>query len=168
MLTLDKVLIIAALVNVGVSNQHLLSQARTVSICIVDTRSEQAGDYDPPAGPFATGMYQQLAGRKLKDGSDHNITVFPATKQTDIMPEVHRLNCDWVLQLWYHRYVDDDVFAQPHPRGARFDSLLFTFWDGATRKVVQSGSGFVSLGGPRLTPYASFWKQIWKALNHQR
>jgi hypothetical protein len=158
----------AALAIVIATDPHLLSQPRTVLLCVVDTRPDQLGAYDPPSGPFAIGMYQQLVGRRLKDSSELNIIVFPASLQRDILPEVQRLNCFWVLQLWYHRYADDDVFGQTQPRGARFDSLLFTLWNGATRKVIESGSGFVSLREPRLAPYSSFSKQILKTLNHLR
>jgi hypothetical protein len=160
--------VFAALVIVIATNPRLFAQPRTVSLCIVDTRPDQVGPYDPPAGPFAIGMYQQFVGRRLKDNSELNITVFPASQQRDILPEVHRLNCSWVLQLRYYRYADDDVFGQNQPRGARFDSLLFTLWNGATRKVIESGRGFVSLREPPLTPYASFRKQVLKTLNQLR
>lgn len=150
------------------TNPHLFAQPRTVSLCIVDTRPDQVAPYDPPAGPFAIEMYRQFVGRRLKDSSELNITVFPASLQRDILPEVHRLNCSWVLQLRYHRYEDDDVFSQTQPRGARFDSLLFTLWNGTTRKVIENGAGLVSLGEPLLTPYASFRRQVLKALNQLR
>ena len=107
-------------------------------------------------------MYQQLAGQKLKDGSDLNIIVFPASLQQDILPEVQRLNCSWVLQLSYHTYVDDDASGQG---GTRFDSLLFPLWNGATQRVVENGSGFAFPRRSRLSPYATFSKQILKALN---
>jgi hypothetical protein len=160
--------VFAALVIVVATNPRLFAHPRSVSLCIVDTRPDRASPYDPPAGPFAIGMYQQFLGQKLKDSSELNITVFPASLQNDILPEVHRLNCSWVLQLRYHRYADDDAFGQTQPRGARFDSLLFTLWNGATRKVIESGSGFVSLREPPLTPYASFRKQVLKTLNQLR
>lgn len=150
------------------TNQHLFSQPPTVSLCIVDTRPHQVGPYDPPAGPFAIGMYQQLDGQKLKNGSDLHITVFPASHQPEILPEVRRLDCSWVLQLWYHLYANDDAFGQSQPRGARFDTLTFALWNGATQKVVESGGGLVSLREPKFTPYASFSKQILNRLNQQR
>jgi len=150
------------------SNLSLFSQPRPVSLCIVDTKSVRAGDYDPPAGPFATGMYEQLAGSRLRDGSKLHITVFPASLQPDIVPEVQRLRCFWVLQLWYEPYADGYVFPQTQPRGARFDRLLFTLWNGSTRKVIGSGSRFVSLREPQLAPYASFRQQILKTLNQLR
>ena len=86
--------------------------------------------------------------------------------QQEIEPEVHRLNCSWVLQLWYLRNVDEDVFGQPEPRGARFDSLLFKLWSGTTQDVIENGAGFMSLATkPPLTPFALFRKQILKKLN---
>ena len=160
--------VFAVLIIVIATDPCLFSQPRTVAICIVDTRPDQVGPYDPPAGPFAIGMYQQFVGRRLKDSSELNIIVLPASLQRDILPEVHRLNCSWVLQLWYRRYADEDVFGQTQPRGARFDSLLFTLWNGATQKVIESGRGFVSLREPRLTPYASFRKQVLKIVNQRR
>ena len=54
------------------------------------------------------------------------------------------------------------------PPGHGNASLLFTLWNGATRKVIENGSGFVSPRRPRLLPYASFSKQILKTLNQLR
>jgi hypothetical protein len=167
-LRLMKLFILAAMAIPLATNPTLFSQPSTVSLCIVDTRLAQMGLYDPPAGPFATGMYQQLDGRRLKNGSKLHIIVFPASMQSDIVSEVHRLNCSWVLQLRYRQQLDDDVFGQTYPRGTRLDSLLFTLWNGATGKVLESGGGFVSLREPLLTPYVSFRKQVLKALNQLR
>lgn len=163
MLRFAKLPIFASLAVVGATNPYLLSQPRTVSLCVVDTRPDRAGPYDPPAGPFAIGMYQQLVGRRLKDGSALHLIVFPASLQPDIVPEVQRLNCSWVLQLWYHPWAEDN-----DARDARFDRLLFTLWNGSTRKVIESGGGLVSLRGPQLTPYGSFREQILKTLNQLR
>jgi hypothetical protein len=114
------------------------------------------------------GMYQQLAGQQLKNGSKLHVIVLPASAQSDIVPQIQRLACTWVLQLWYHAYADDYAFSQTQPRGAQVDSLLFTLWNGATQKVIGSGSGFLSLREPPLTPYASFRTQILKTLNRLR
>ena len=143
----------------------LFSQPHAVSLCIVDTKLPQVSLYDPPAGPFATGMYLQLAGRGLKDGSKLNIVVFPATPESTILPEVHRLHCSWVLQLRYVQQRDDDVFRETYPRRTGLDSLVYTLWNGSTRDVIKTGSGVVSVGDHLLTPYASFGIQILKALN---
>lgn len=163
-----KGLVFAGLAFLLTTNLRLFSQPRTVSLCVVDTRPDRVGPYDPPAGPFAIGMFQQLAGRKLKDSSELNVIVLPALKEPEILPEIHHLNCSWVLQLWYQRYGEADAFGQSEPRGAQVDSLYFRLWNGATGKVAESGGGFVSLRGLRLTPYASFRKEILKTLNHLR
>lgn len=149
------------------ANSAMPLEARGVSLCIVDTKLQRVSLYDPPAGPFATGMYLELARRRLNDGSRLNIIVFPASSESAILPEVHRLNCTWVLQLRYQQQVDDDVFGQTYPRRTRFDTLLYTLWSGSTRDVIKSGRGIVNLGDPLVTPYATFGKQIMKALNHQ-
>jgi hypothetical protein len=100
MLSFAKLPIFASLAVVGATHSYLLSQPRTVSLCIVDTKPDRAGPYEPPAGPFAIGMYQQLAGRRLKDGSALHLIVFPASLQADIIvPEVQRLKCSWVLPV---------------------------------------------------------------------
>ena len=146
----------------------LSSQPHVVSLCIVDTKLPEVSLYDPPAGPFATGMYLQLVGRRLKDGSKLHIVVFPASQQSAILPEVRRLKCAWVLQLRYVQQRDEDVFRQTYPRRTSFDSLLYTLWGGSTGEVIRSGSGVVSVGDHLLTPYASFGKQVLKALNQLR
>lgn len=166
-LRLGKQLVFPALAFVLSTNSALCSQPRTVSLCIVDTKLPRVSLYDPPAGPFATGMYLELAGRHLNEGSKLNIIVFPASPDSTILPEVHRLNCSWVLQLRYQQQLEDDVFGQIYPRGTRFDTLLYTLWNGSTREVIKSGRGIVSVGDTLLTPYARFGKQILKALNKQ-
>jgi hypothetical protein len=111
-------------------------------------------------------MYQELAGRRLQNGATLQITVLPASMQQEIEPEVHRLNCSWVLQFWYQRNGDENVFGQVQPRGTHFDSLLFTLWSSTTREVIEKGAGFVSLATkPPQTPFAVFRKQILKKLN---
>jgi hypothetical protein len=142
----------------------VFSQTQRNSLCIVDTRLERVHPYDPPAGPFAIGMYQQLAGRKLKDGSALHIIVLPASPQPEIGAEVQRLRCSWAVQLWFHQYADE--VDQPQSRATWYEALHFKLWDGRTTKVIDSGSGIVSLRGPLLTPFATFRKQILKTLNH--
>ncbi|MGB6691919.1 MAG: hypothetical protein WBE76_29095 [Terracidiphilus sp.] len=165
MLELVKLRVSAALAVVIVTSPPVLPQPHPLSLCIVDTKSHRLSQYDPSAGPYAIAMYQELAGRRLQSGAALHITVLPASMQEDILPEVHSLNCCWVLQLWYQRSTDDDVFGQAQPRGLPFDSLLFTLWNGTTRKVVERGTGLVSQGKPMLTPFAAFRKQILKKLN---
>jgi hypothetical protein len=142
------------------------SQPGNLSLCIVHTKSHSSDQYEPSAGPDAIAMYQELAGRRLQNGATLQITVLPASMQQEIEPEVHRLNCSWVLQLWYRRKADEDVFGQVQPRSARFDDLLFTLWSSRTREVIENGAGFVSLATkPALTPFALFREQILKKLN---
>jgi hypothetical protein len=141
------------------------SQPGSLSLCIVHTKSHSSDQYEPSAGPDAIAMYQELAGRRLQNGATLQITVLPASMQQEIEPEVHRLNCSWVLQLWYRR-ADEDAFGQVQPRGAHFNSVLFILWSSTTREVIEKGAGFVSLATkPPLTPFASFRKQILKKLN---
>jgi hypothetical protein len=93
---------------------------------------------------------------------------YPASPESTILLEVHRLSCSCVLQLQYHRQRDDDVFRETYPRRTGFDSLHYTLWNGSTRDVIKSGSGVISVRDHLLTPYASFAKQILKALNQLR
>ena len=165
MLELVRLRACAALAIVIVTNSQLLSQLHASSLCIVDTKSDRLSQYDPSAGPYAIGMYQQLAGQRLQSGAVLNITVLPASMQQDIPQEVHRLHCSWVLQLWYQRSADGDLFGQAQPRSLPFGNLRFTLWNGATGKVVERGGGIVSKGKPLLTPYAAFRKQILKKLS---
>jgi hypothetical protein len=134
-------------------------------LCIVDTKPNSSSQYDPSAGPYAMAMYQQLARTRLRSGALLHVTVLPASMQQDILPEVHRLDCSWVLQLWYQRSTDYDAYGKSQPRSLLFGSLLFTLWNGTTRKVIERGAGFVSEGKLALTPYAVFAKQILKKLN---
>ena len=141
------------------------SQPGSLSLCIVHTKSHPSDQYEPSARPDAIAMYQELAGRKLQNGATLQITVLPASMQHEVEPEIHRLNCSWVLQLWYRR-ADEDAFGQVQPRGAHFNSVLFILWSSTTREVLEKGAGFVSLATkPPLTPFASFRKQILKKLN---
>ncbi len=167
MLELVKLRACVALAIVLGTTSQVLSQPHASSLCIVDTKPDRLSQYDPPAGPFAIAMFQQLDGRRLQSGALLHITVLPASMQQDILQEVHRLDCSWVLQLSLQRSTDADVFGQPQPRGLRFGNLLYTLWNGATGKVVESGAGFVSQSKPPLTPFAVFRKQILKKLNQK-
>jgi hypothetical protein len=121
----------------------VFAQPQPLSLCIVQTKSDAASQYEPSAGPYATAMYDQLAGQRLRNGTTLHITVLAASMQRYILPEVHRLNCSWILQLWYHRSTDRDVPSTGTayiPMGDE-DSLLFTLWNGDTRKVIARGSG---------------------------
>lgn len=165
MLVLVKLRAYAALAVVIVTSSQVSSQRHASSLCIVDTKSDRLSQYDPPAGPYAIGMYQQLAERRLQSGAVLQITVLPASMQQDILQEVHRLHCSLVLQLWYQLRTDGDVFGKGQPRGLPFGNLLYTLWKGTTGEAVERGAGFVSQCKPLLTPYAAFRKQILKKLN---
>jgi hypothetical protein len=165
MLKLVKLRAPAALALVMFMSLPVLSQPHPLSLCIVDTKSKHSFQYDPPAGPFAVAMYQELAGRRLQSGAALHIAVLPATVQSDIPAEIDRLRCSWVLQLWYEPSTDYDVFNQIQPRSPSFGSLLFTLWNSSTRKAIQHGAGVVSQGESTLTPFAAFRKQILKKLN---
>jgi hypothetical protein len=165
MLEFMKVRACAALAVVIAISRPVLSQSRVLSLCIVQTKSQRMAQYDPPAGPFAVAMYRELAGQRLQSGAALHIVVLPASVQSDILPEIQRLRCSWVLQLWYEGSTDYDVFNQVQPRGLSFGSLLFTLWNGATRKAVENGAGIVSLGKSTPMPFAGFRKQILKKLN---
>lgn len=117
-------------------------------------------------------MYNQLARKKLRNGSALDITVLPATVQNEILPEAHRLHCAWVVQLWYSH--SDDLtlgqagvggepyapfnpdFADPEPIKSNA-SLYFSLWNGGTRKVIARGAASFPPDGysPRLPPEAA-------------
>jgi hypothetical protein len=118
-------------------------------------------------------MYNQLASQRLQNGTPLHVTVLAASTQRDILPEVHRLNCSWLLQLWYHRSTDRDASTGDAyiPIGDQ-DSLLFTLWNGDTRKVIARGSGVAmreTQGDTSLVPnpllYSALARQILKKLN---
>jgi hypothetical protein len=146
----------------------VFAQPQPLSLCIVQTKSDAASQYEPSAGPYAIAMYDQLASQRLRNGTALHITVLAASMQRDILPEVHRLNCSWILQLWYHRSTG---VRGPSPMGDQ-DSLLFTLWNGDTRKVIARGSGVVmreTQGNTSLVPnpliYSALARQILKKLN---
>jgi hypothetical protein len=91
-----RVLVALSVVIVATS---VFAQPQPLSLCIVQTKSDAASQYEPSAGPFATAMYDQLTSQRLQNGTALHITVLAAFMQRDILPEVHRLNCSWVLQL---------------------------------------------------------------------
>jgi hypothetical protein len=148
-----------------VASAPLFAQPHPLSLCIVQTKSTAARQYDPSAGPFAIAMYKSLSGRTLQNGTPLAITVLAASVQKDVLLEVRRLNCAWVLQLWHHRNADDDEYggampgdlAEENAAGAvnsleesdpltprsigDQNSLIFTVWNGATQKVLTRGAG---------------------------
>jgi hypothetical protein len=88
--------------------------------------------------------------------------VLAATAQQDILPEVYRLQCGYVVQLWHN------------PRLG--DILYFSLWNGATKKVIAQGASPIRLllsqdplpPGPQpmeRDPCADIAQQIMKKLN---
>lgn len=172
--------------------QQMPARANPPSLCIVQTKPDPNFTYDPSAGPFAIGLYKALVGHKLHDGTPVSIQVLAAATQNEVLREAHRLQCTSVLQLWTHRNVDNDNYdpdtgtgfsspepavRDPAPIGDQ-NSLIFTLWDGATRKVLLRGAGPLPTGmdnvsasdglhanGIRPMPYVAFAQNILKKLN---
>jgi hypothetical protein len=165
--SLVKLRVVVAL-SVVIVATSVFAQPQPLSLCIVQT-SDAASQYEPNAGPYATAMYDQLASQRLQNAIALHITVLAASMQRDILPEVHRLNCSWVLQLWYHRSSDGEILSVPM---GDHDSLLFTLWNSDTRKVIARGSGVVmreTQGNTSRVPnpllYSALASQILKKLN---
>jgi hypothetical protein len=161
-----RVLVALSVVIVATS---VFAQPQPLSLCIVQTKSDAANQYELSAGPYAVAMYDQLASQRLQNGAALHITVLAASMQRDIVPEVQRLNCSWVLQLWYNRSTDGEVRS---PFMGDHDSLLFALWNGDTRKVIARGSGVAMRelqGNTSLVPnpllYSALASQILKKLN---
>lgn len=114
----------------------LWAQKPPTHLCIVETKRHPEIQYDPPSGPLALAMYKQLAGKELADGTVIKITVLPASVEKDIMPELGRLPCSWVLQLW--RAIGDPLSYQSPV--VRNDDVYFSLWNGGTRKAIAKGS----------------------------
>lgn len=131
----------------------LCAQPPPLSLCIVQTLPDQATHYDPSAGPWAIEIDHQLSGRKR--GSSLKLTVLAASLDKDVLPEVRRLQCAWVLQLWYNHSVDfplssagaitsssaplNQQLGNPEPIRYK-NSLFFSLWNAGTRKVLGRGS----------------------------
>jgi hypothetical protein len=113
----------------------VFAQRQPLSLCIVQTKPDAATQYESSGGPFAMAMYNQLANQTLQDGTVLHVTVLTASVQHDILPEVQRLKCSWIVQLWYHVTSDRDAVMGDQ------DTLLFNLWNGDTRKVIGRGSG---------------------------
>jgi hypothetical protein len=119
----------------------LCAQTLPLTLCIVQTKADPAKQYDPSAGPWAIKIYNQLSGKRLLNGASLRITVLPASVQTDILPEVRRLQCEWVLQLWYLGTPGRPELVGPR-QGPRFsnDSLFFSLWNGGHKESALTGS----------------------------
>lgn len=61
--------LIIPLLFVFVAASSLCAGQLPVTLCIVQTKADQAMRYDPSAGPWAIRTYNYLYGKKLRDGS---------------------------------------------------------------------------------------------------
>jgi hypothetical protein len=169
----------------------LCAQSRSLPLCIVQTKPDQTMHWDPSAGPWAIEVYNQLSGQKLRNGSSLKITVLPASVQKDVLPEVRRLQCALVVQLWFSHIADSSpmqagvssgenfsplnpLLAGPGPARSE-DSLFFSLWNAATGKILSRGSAPlrspVVPGPPGLrdgTPCTAFAHETLKRLNQVR
>ena len=153
------------------ASSPVFAQPQPLSLCIVDTKPNTATRYQPDAGPYAIAIYDQLKKQKLQNGRELRMAGLAASVQGDILPEVHRLNCSWVLQLWYHRSADGGGGTDPTFMGDQ-DVLLFTLWNRDTQKVIARGSGIAmreTIGSTSLVPnpllYSGLARQIMKKLD---
>ncbi len=169
----------------------LWAQSPPVSLCIVQTKPDETTHYDPSAGPWAIEMYNRLAGQKLRNGSPLKITALPASVKKDILPEVQRLQCAWVVQLWYSPIVDFSQSAlgvrsnmiaplnpqlrSPETPVGKEGNLFFSLWNGVTKEVFARGSAPLRPARqsglrepPNLTPFDALAQQILKRLNQLR
>ena len=144
----------------------VFAQRQPLSLCIVQTKPDAATQYEPPAGPFAMVMYNQLASQPLQNGTVLHFTVLAASVQHAVLPEVQRLRCSWVVQLWYH------ITSHGDTKMGDQDSLLFNLWNGETRKVIARGSGVLlrptegdASNVPNPLVFSGLARQIRKKLN---
>jgi hypothetical protein len=122
----------ALLLFVLVATSSLCAQGQSLHLCIVQTKPNEETQYAPfAAGSLSVEVYNALSGKNLRNGSPLRITVLAASVQRDILPEVRRLQCEWVVQLWY----------------ADANSMFFSLWNGATREVLTRGSALLRLTG---------------------
>jgi hypothetical protein len=111
-------------------------------------------------------MYNELASQPLQDGTALHVNVLDASVQRAILPEVQRLKCSWVVQLWYH------VTEHRDTKMGDEDTLLFYLWNGETQKVIARGSGVLmreTEGNASTVPnplvFSGLAQQIRKKLN---
>ena len=130
-----------------VADSSLCAQNQPLPLCIVQTKLDQTIRYDPSAGPWAIGVYNRLSAKRLHNGSPLKITVLPASLQKEILPEVQRLQCTRVLQIWYdHSYIQPGAVSGSRsqsvlrPEPTYEDSLFYSLWNAANQKVIGRGS----------------------------
>ena len=129
----------AAFVFVLTAASPLLAQNPPLSFCLVQTKPDAWTQYDPPAGPWAIELYKLLSPRKLSNGAPLRITVLAALGEKDVLPEVRRLQCPYVVQLRYH----SSITHGGRSPGEDEDSILFSLWYGATGKVITNGASLI-------------------------
>lgn len=176
---------------VGVS-LSAFAQRESPALCIVQTKPNGGIQYDPSAGRYAIAMDKQLEGHRLPDGTRLNITVLAATIDQQVLPEVRRLRCTRVLQLWFHGNADGDLYSSgspvdlptadpepvetfPQPIGDQ-DSLIFTLWEPETQRVLARGASPLVYTSPVpgerpmfiTRPYIALANQILKKLKAKR
>jgi hypothetical protein len=157
----------AAFALVLLAGSPLLAEHAPLSLCLVQTRPYASIQYDPPAGPWAVEMYDQLSARKLRNGAPLEITVLAAEIEEDVPSEVRRLQCPYVVQLRYH----GDIWHGGRSLGADSDSVLFTLWKGGTGKAIANGASLIPGDDrhPSKTAFtaacADLSQQIMKSLN---
>jgi hypothetical protein len=145
----------------------LFAQNAPLSLCLVQTRPYESTRYDPPAGPWATEMYDLLSVRKLRSGAPLHITVLAAAVEEDVPLEVRHLQCLYVVQLRYH----GSIWHGGRSFGADSDSVLFTLWKGTTGRAIANGASLIP--GENRNPSkavfaaacANMTQQIMKSLN---
>jgi len=172
----------AALVFALMAAPPLWGQHPPLSLCLVQTKPDAAAQYDPPSGPWAIELDKLLAPQILRTGATLQITLLAASTEKNVLPEARRLQCPYIVELWYR---------QSHPASGRYamgdqdslfskwndeDSLLFFLWNGATGKVIARGVSPIRLvQGQNLrgsnplvaepAPCAALTQQIVKHLN---
>jgi hypothetical protein len=148
----------------------LCAQNSPLALCIVESKLNPEIQYDPSAGPLAIEMHNQLSGQKLLNGSSLKITVLPASVQKDILPEIGRLQCSWVLQLWRTR---SSSYSYQSPV-VLYQDIYFSLWNGATRKTIAKGIALFPVPNPRNSlshptkdsdPAADVAKKVLNSLN---
>lgn len=144
---------VAAAIFVVVAGLPASGQARTVSVCVVETKADAHAQFDPPAGRYAAGMFNELSRHRLQDGAELKLIPLAASLEKDVAPEVRRLGCSWVVELWFHARDNTGEMAGPSMssdvgggeddpivQNAEPATLIFALWNARTRKVVARGA----------------------------
>jgi hypothetical protein len=160
-------LISAALALALLAGSGLLAQPAPLSLCLVQIKPFSWTQYDPPAGPWATEVYDLLSPQKLANGASLRITVLNAAIEKDVPMALSGLRCPYAVKLSDHGRLS----LGGRSLGEDPASVLFTLWSGETGKVIANGSSLVPAMGPRASKAmfaktcASLTQQILKSLN---